>query len=191
LEENKNLKNIVEQLNLEIADKSAIQSENIVLRQQLALSSEKRATSSFIISRPPQLPLDTLLIDAGLDKGIEVGDKVTFGERTIVGSIGRVFSEKSEVVLNSFPDVVSYVYIDRTKEQIEMKGIGGGVMESYVPMDFDVKVGDSVMMSEGMVYLAGVVKVIDSDIALGSKRVLLSIPVNMYRVLLVSIHSKQ
>lgn len=179
ISENEKLSLELEKLKGLVLDNEAIKLENEELRRQIKLIPNPESISSFIVSRPPQVPLDTLLIDKGESDGVYVDKNVLAGDRVFLGNVVRSLKNQSVVSLSSFAGTVSYGFVSRTNEQIEFKGIGGGAMQSIVPIDFDVEVGDKIMKNGSLYYLAGIVSIIEENSSSGFKNVLISLPVNV------------
>lgn len=176
-------------LEVESADYNALKSENEILREALRLRPSEEAISAPVIARPPQVPLDTLLLGAGEDDGLKEGDMVLAGDRVLVGQIVKISRNTATVKLNSFAGNISYGFSERTLEPIEMQGVGGGSMEVRVPIDFDILVSDKIMTEGGKAYLIAGVAGVEEDRSLGFKKVLMALPVNISKSNIVFIES--
>jgi rod shape-determining protein MreC len=182
ISQNTKLLSELENLRLNIADYESIKYENQQLREELNIKPAGDLKAAEVYARPPQIPLDTLFIDRGVADGLNNGDLILAGERILIGKIVKLSKNKSVVALNSFAGAVSYGYVSRTNEPIEVDGVGGGNLEAKVPIDFDIAVGDKVMTAGSLHLVAAIVGSIEEDKSSGLKNVLMSLPVNVSEI---------
>lgn len=187
LEENKTLLQEMENIRVSLIDHEFIKSENDRLHQELKLRPVGNFIGAKVTAKYPQIPLDSLLIDRGTADAINNGDIVLVGERVLIGKIAKVSKNVATVALSSFPDVISYAYIERTNEPLQIKGVGGGSMEAKVPIDFDVAIQDRVMIQSSRTYIVAIVGAVEEDHQSGFKNVLLSLPANISKTSIVFI----
>jgi cell shape-determining protein MreC len=190
IEENDQLLSIIENDDLNKIDYESVKLENQRLRTELGLKPAGDFVAVSVIARPPQVPLDTLVLDKGTMDAIDNENFVLAGERILIGKIVKVSKNKSTLALNSFAGVVSSGFVVRTNEPIDIKGTGGGNMEVKVPIDFDIVVGDKIMMNGATSYLLAMVGAIEEDRSSGFKNVLLSMPVNISKISIVFVESR-
>lgn len=90
------------------ADKALIESlkaENIELRSMLGRKYEAdKSILADVIIRPPKTPYDNLIVDAGEDQGVEVGDLVYAESDYGIGRVSEVYAKSSRVTLFSSSD---------------------------------------------------------------------------------------
>lgn len=189
VEENRNLLNEIEKNRIGLADHESLKYENQKLREALKLKSSEKMIAASIIARPPQVPLDSLFLDKGSQDGLKEGDRVLVGERILVGKIAKLTQNRSTAVLNSFAGISSFAYVARTGEPLEIKGNGGGSIGAKVPIDFDVLIGDKMILGGSTVYLLAVVEMIETDQSSGFKNILLSLPTNISKINIVFLES--
>jgi cell shape-determining protein MreC len=182
MEENAGLLSQLENLRLDIADYESIKSENKQLRDDLKIKPIGNFITSSILAKSPQIPLDSLFIDRGTIDGINNGDVVLASEKVLIGKIAKVTKNRATVALNSFAGVITYGFVERTNEPLEIKGVGGGSMEAKAPIDFDIAVGDKIMMGGPFTFLAAVAGAVEEDKSSGFKNVLLSLPVDVSKI---------
>lgn len=178
IEENSMLTKALEMSKNTTLDYQSLKSENEKLRQELKMKPTESFITASIIAKPPQIPLGSLVIDFGLQNDAAIGDLVLSSERIIIGKIVEVNRNQSVVSLNSSAGFVSYGYISRTDEPIEIQGNGGG-FETKIPIDFDIKIGDKIMSNEPTDFLLAIVGAIEEDRSSGFKNVLLSLPTDL------------
>jgi cell shape-determining protein MreC len=188
ISENAKLSSEIENNVSDMSDLESIKYENQKLREALKMRPVGENVTAIIVARPPQIPLDSLLINGGTNNEIFNNSFVLVGERNLIGKVVEVSKNKSTVVLDTFAGVVTHGFVARTDEIIEIKGTGGG-LEAKMPIDFDIKVGDKIMVNGSAVYLAAVVGAIEEDRSLGFKNVFLSLPVDMSKINMVFVES--
>lgn len=172
----------IENNNFNLISKQVIESENQKLRVELKIKPVGDFISASVVAKSPQIPLDSLFLNKGTLDGFDNGDLVLAGERILIGRIVKASKNRSSVALNSSVGAVSYGFVMRTNEPIEIKGIGGGNIEAKTPFDFDVEVGDKIIVGGSVDYLVAVVGVIEEDRPSGFKNILLTLPVNVSKI---------
>lgn len=142
----------IQELEAEMAGRSgermvveSLLSENIELRSLLNGSTTPRVVAS-IISRPPQLNYDALLLDVGTSDGVHEGAVVYLGRNKAVGVIIRSETHFSVAKLVTSPEVESTVYIIGPDVYTTAIGMGGGVMQVNVPQGLPLEKGDLVVV---------------------------------------------
>ncbi len=188
--ENIKLSSEIEDLNIKLTDYQSLKYENQKLREELKIKPIGNFISASVIAKPPQIPLDSLFLDKGLKDGINKGDLVLVGKRILIGKIIRVSKNKATVSLNSFAKAISYGFVTRTNEPLKIKGAGGDSLEAKTPIDFDIVVGDKIMVANSSNYLIAVVRVIEKDISSGFKNILMSSPADISKINIVFIKSQ-
>jgi cell shape-determining protein MreC len=125
LAENTRLTEEMESLRLSLVDHEIIKEENNRLHFELGLKPVGKFISAKVVAKPPQIPLDSLLLNIGANDSVSVGDLVLASERVLIGRIVSVSGNTATAALSSFPDSVSYGYLARTNEALEVVGAGG------------------------------------------------------------------
>lgn len=182
IKENDNLLIQIENDRINLFDYDSIKHENQKLREDLKIKPVGDFISASVIAKSPQIPLDSLFLDKGIKDGLNDGDLVLTGERILIGKIVKVSKNRSTVALNSFVDTLSYGSVARTNESLEIKGVGGGNIEAKVPFDFDIVVGDKIMVTGSVEFLTALVGSIEEDRSAGFKKVLMSLPLNISKI---------
>lgn len=182
LSQNNDLWDQLENCRLDLLDYQIIKDENQKLRDALNMKPDGNVLTALIIARPPQIPLDSLFLNAGENFGLRGGDLVLASKRALIGKVVEISKSKSVVALNSFAGQISYGFVARTDESIEIKGVGGGNMEVKVPIDFDIKIGDEILTNSDASYLMALVGVIEEDNSSGFKNIIMSLPVNVSKI---------
>jgi cell shape-determining protein MreC len=187
LDENERLQNEIDSHQIKVMSFETINYENQRLRDELKLKPTENFITAGIMARPPQIPMDSLFLDKGSKDGIKSGSLVLAGERILIGKVVEMSRNKATVALSSAADAVSYGYVARTDESLEIKGKGGGGLEVKVPIDFDIVVGDKIMVHGSFNYLAAVVLAIAEDRSSGFKNVMMSLPIDISKIDIVFI----
>lgn len=181
VEENENLKDELTRISLINNENTVLKEENSRLLKMLDLEQDNNLINALVLAKYPQVLLDTLIINKGSSEFIKEGDLVFSQSRVLIGNIVKVSNSNAVVALNSFPDKISYAYVTRTGEPVDVYGIGGG-MNSRLPMDFDLVVGDTLEVRSPYSYLIGNVEVIEENKSAGYKNVLIQNPINVRRL---------
>ncbi len=142
----------VKELQQEVAERegldatlSYLTAENVELRQMLHASSTQRILAG-VISRPPETPYDTMLIDRGSDDGIIQNAPVYYGEGQAIGYVQTVFAKSAQVTLFSSPGVESTVYVFGPNIFTTAYGEGGGIIRLSVPQGIVIQNGNMVIL---------------------------------------------
>lgn len=177
--QNERLQDELAKLKLSLIDYKILQNENNQLRQSLSLTPGSDFFAIKIVARPPQTPADTLILGAGKDFGLVRDSLIFASEGVLVGRVVELSQDRAIMRFSSFPDTVINGYLLRTQEFLEVRGSGGGSLESVVPIDFDIKVNDEIVMEDTEDAVFAIVRSVETYEAAGFKRVLFSLPLNM------------
>lgn len=110
----------------------------------------RHATSSRVIASvlktPDQSPYDTILIDAGTDDSIKVGNFVYAAPHISIGVVEYTYKNSSLIKLYSSPGETYDVYIGENKVIGRALGRGGGNFEVILPHGSLVEENDTVTL---------------------------------------------
>ena len=140
--------------------------------------SSKTVLASVLV-KPSFSPYDTLIVDAGTNEGIEVGDKVTVDGNVFIGQVSEVYTSSSKVILYSSPDYKVLVLVGSNNVEKEAIGIGDGNFKIELPREIDVKEGDSVIIPSISTNIFGIIEKVEAKEADSFQTVLFKSPVNM------------
>lgn len=188
IEENKNMEMQIEKDSVDMADYESLKYENQKLRDILKIKPAGNFIYANIVAKSPQIPLDSLLLDRGTADGLKEGDLVLAADKVLIGKIVKLSKNISTVALDSFAGQVSYGFVARTEEPIEAKG-GGGYLEAQVPIDFDITLGDKIMVHGSGDYMSAIVSSIEEDHSSGFKKIFMSLPINVSKINVVFVES--
>lgn len=152
---------------------TVLEVENQMLEERLAttaaLSSPRsRQVVARVLARPPVSAYDTLILDAGTDDGVAVGDAAfalassASDQGVPVGYVSWASRDFSRVTLFSAPGIESPAWVGEKKNALMVLGQGGGAFTAVVPRDVTVSVGDPIYIGP-LMQRVGTVLRIDSD----------------------------
>ncbi len=156
-EENNKLKQEVISLQTMLSEYKLINQEN-----NSDTENSKGFLNAYILGNPGYTPYDILFIDKGSLDGVLSGDHVLFSSTTI-GFISKVSDKFSQVELLTTNDKLSKARLSISRVPIELKGIGGGVYESYVPIAVNVSVGEGVIFQDNKSIAGKVERIIEKE----------------------------
>ena len=149
-----------------------------------------------VLARPPETPYDTLVIDAGKDNGVSVGDSVSAGGTVFIGSVEEVYAKSARVVLYSAGGESHDALLLSSKNAsgeavpVALSGQGAGSFVGEVPAGTAVSVGDMAVFPGLGERLVARVSAIDPAEGASFKKVYLQFPVNIFTLRFVEVHSK-
>lgn len=155
--------------------------ENEELRTSLfrANAKKKEYIIAAILKRPPEIPYDTAILDAGADNGVVVGMTVTAYGETLIGHIAEVFKNSSKVKLISFPQEETSVILGGSNTAISAKGKGGENLEISLPREITVNNGELITTPGINGLVVGVVEKIESDPSNPFQKIIFRLPTNI------------
>jgi rod shape-determining protein MreC len=176
IQENKTLIN-------SMIDYQILKDENDQLKGLLGRTESKQSfILSNILTKPNRSLYDSIIIDVGINEGIQIGNKVYVDSKIPVGQISKVYNNTSLVSLYSNPDSVTEAVIDGSNATVSLVGRGGGNFEMTIPIDLSSEKGVLVTLpgvsSEVVAVIDGVVSSINEPV----KKVILHSPVNIQNV---------
>jgi len=128
------------------ADREALYQENLDLKARLGRPGIAPARIlGAVLLRPPATPYDTLVIDAGAEEGVALGDYVSAGGSALVGTVSEVYAHAARVQLFSAPGQ-KYNALLRGSIPLNIEGQGGGSMVAQVPSGTAVSAGDTALV---------------------------------------------
>ena len=180
IKENIELKDRVAQLELKVTDHDILEKEIEDLRMEVGRVGNSRRFMASILSKPPNSPYDTLLIDAGTSLGLQVGDKVYLSENIIIGTVMSVTDKTSVTTLFSSSGQKQRATLLRTGTVFELSGRGGANFIVEVPKESDILVGDIFIYPGILQSVISNVYYIDANSQSSFKTVYLRIPGNVF-----------
>lgn len=121
---------------------AVLEAENALLRNIHTTVEHPRIIAD-VVRRPNETPYDTLVVHKGAVDGVVEGALV-YADKTVIGTVVRVFPESALVMLFSTAEVRSPVYVYGPDIFAHAYGMGGGVIRVSVPQGIAIAVGDPV-----------------------------------------------
>ena len=175
-----------------LAEKNAqLTSENaaLAIENQALIQKEVAVTAlgdsgiiAGVVARPPESPYDTLIIAAGLDKGVTLGMEAFGAGGVPLGVVSSVLADFSRTTLFSAPSVVTSGWVGNNSIPVSLRGAGAGAFDATVSHDAGIKVGDVVSVpGPGALPIGSVVRV-DSDPSSSSVTLRIKPALNIFSV---------
>ncbi|MDE1919539.1 MAG: rod shape-determining protein MreC [Patescibacteria group bacterium] len=156
------------------AENAALASENTALAAKAASVSalvsagaKSRKSDSGIlasvVARPPESPYDTLVLAAGKNDGVALGQEA-FGIGSVpLGVVSFVTDDFSRITLFSTPGMTIHGWVGRGNLPLSIEGSGGGTFRASLPRSAGVLAGDTVYAPGEGALPIGTVARIDGD----------------------------
>lgn len=180
--ENARLRAELASSSITMIDRDLLWSENVELKSRLGRPGiNTPRILAAVVARPPQVPYDTLMLDAGADAGIAVEDLVSAGGSAFVGRVSNVYPTTARVVLFSSPGESYQAILTRagtTTLAISVSGQGGGSLVSEVPAGTVVHIGDLVLFSSLMPQIIARVVAVEEGDASSFKKIYMQLAVS-------------
>jgi cell shape-determining protein MreC len=180
VDRNNTLLSDIESLKLKQVDYETIIKENEDLKTTLGRKGESSRVTGAILSKPPESPYDTLVIDIGSNEGILPGSKVYISDTVLIGLVTSVTSHTSLVELFSTGGKKHEANLSRTGATYTLIGQGGANYKLEVPKDSDILWGDMFVYLGGKSSVIGSVYYIDTNSQSSFKTIYLRIPGNVF-----------
>lgn len=163
--------------------------ENEKLKEMLGRTSGGKRVVAAILAKPNRSLYDTLVLDAGINQGATVGDRVFSGD-FVIGTVREVNSGTSKVTLFSAPGETANVLIGNTNISVEAEGLGNGNFSVKLPKEIPVAQGDLIRMPGLNPKFFGTVTNVEQTAASSFQFILFSLPVNVNSISWVEILEK-
>ena len=188
INENQDLRNIIAQNEANKATYNSLVSENNQMKDVLG---RKAINMNFvlagILAKPNRSLYDTLVIDAGSNQGIKIGETVFAFGNIPIGKISEVYANSANVILFSSPKENIEVTISGKDIAISAVGRGGGNFEIILPRDLVIDVGTEIDLPGINHYVLGTVATIVSDPRDAFQKAILVSPVNVQQLKFVEV----
>ena len=183
-----------------VSDRDALYLENLDLKARFLRDARPGIILGGVLTGPPGVPYDTLLIDAGAAQGVAVGDVVSAGGTTLIGTIGEVHHTTASVLLYSSPGqrysvlLVPHGTASTTPTKsvpIELEGQGGASLRGEVPAGTLVRVGDMVVTPGVAGGFVGSVSVVTKKDSESFETLYVTLPINPLELRFVEVWKKE
>ncbi len=188
VKENEDLRNKLNENSNLLINYNSILDENTKLKEILERKEEKtKVVLAAILSKPNINPYDTLIIDAGLNHNIKVGDTVFALGNIPIGHVRDVYPNSSKVILFSNSGEKTEVVVGDKGIFMQIVGRGGGNFEMIMPRDFSLTKGSSVSLPGINSNAVAISQATLSDPRDSFEKALLVSPVNIQEIKFVQV----
>lgn len=151
--ENETLKEEVRRMQAQVLDRNLLEEKVIKLEEIFGRAGSDNRVVARVLAGAGLSPYDTLIIDAGSEYSIAVGDRVVYAGAGVIGEIVEVYENSSKINLYSYPGEERAVFIGPHGVPATARGRGMGNYEAKVPQGSLITIGDEVRMSGGALIL--------------------------------------
>ncbi len=181
----------INELQYEMSNYKTILDENIKLKEILGRNNIKgNILLATILAKPNRSPYDTLLLDVGVEEGVQIGDLVFARGDVPIGKIAEAYNDSAKVILFSNPAEKTEVTISGRDAFLQVVGRGGGNFEMVIPRDFVLDIGTEVVLPGMHNNILAKVESLISDPRDSMAKALLVSPVNIQELKFVQIEVK-
>lgn len=164
-----------------LADFRRLETDNALLREELALG---EGDDSFqvveVISRPWNVPFDVILVELSRPETVAVGQMVRFKQSTLVGEVVERSGAVAKVKLISAPGASVPVLIGEDNIPGVALGSGNGNLAVSLPRSLVVSPGDlAYAASSTEALVVGTVGAVEKDPAESLQTIFIRTPVNL------------
>ncbi len=183
LQENVILKAKVKILEESMGSVSLVEKENQELKNILGnITPDEKVVLSRVLSRPQATPYDTIIIDQGIQSGIEVGDIVLTDGVYAIGYVVETTDTRSTVSLYTTPGVETPATLANANLAVTLVGRGGGNFTLTLPRNITIIPDEYVIIFHTRAYLVGEVLKELSDPRDPEKTIILRSPINFWHL---------
>ncbi|MCF7865031.1 MAG: hypothetical protein K9M11_00805 [Candidatus Pacebacteria bacterium] len=134
---------------------------------------------SVILSRPPRIPYDSLIVDIGEDHDLSEGNLVYAEMDYIIGHIEVVNSNSSVVKLFSAPGEKIDVLVGSSTIPVVAEGRGAGNFYIKVPKNIPIAEGDQILVPGIRPIILGTAEHVDSSEGEAFSHIYFKLPVKL------------
>lgn len=187
---NQKLEDKIQALEARLADYRLLEDENRQFKQQLGfngfLNTGEEGGSQFVVplfarvlTKPPQTPYGSFIIDARSSQGIKKGDIVLTPGRVAIGEVEAVFTGTATVRLFSAPGTETPALLGAQEVPFTAFGRGEGNFVIRAPRDSSIAVGDTVALAGEPLIFLGSINAVLSEPADPFKIAIFRTPLNL------------
>lgn len=185
--ENATLQKELARAQAELADRDALFMENLALKKSLGRpDAQAGVILAGVVMRPPAVPYDTLVIDAGSRQGVIPGALVAAAGGAVIGTVAEAYDSTARVALFSSPGA-EYSALLRGSVPLLMEGDGGGSFSGKIPAATQAAVGDVIVLPGIAGGFAGTISAIVAPEGDSFKTLYLHLPVNLFELRYVEV----
>lgn len=135
-----------------------------------------------ILTYPPQTPYDIIIIDAGSNDFVALGNKVSMTEGPILGLVSEVFPRSAKVRLFTTSGEKTNAVLERNEIPVILEGVGGGNFRISLPRNIDVEKGDRILSRDLSSRLLAVVGDVSAKSTDSFKEIIAKSPANIFNL---------
>jgi cell shape-determining protein MreC len=173
------LQTTIDAQNSSLVSLSVVQSENEILKKELGRTNTIKGTIARVIVPPNRSIYDTLVIDAGVEDTIVVGQEVYAFGSIAIGTVTDVLDNTSTVTLYSAPDRETVGTVTGSDLAVTLIGRGAGEYEVRMPRDIIFQQGGVISQQSLAVHPLATIQKIITDARDPFQRLLAKVPVNL------------
>ncbi len=177
--ENVELRNKLDEANLQILSTTIYKDENKKLKEILGRKEHANMVLAEILSKPNKSPYDIIVIDVGNVDGIVVGQMVIAKGSVPIGEIVEVGKKNSKAKLYSTPGTITEALFEGNQIDLDLKGTGSGGFEITIPKDVEVHVGQAILSKQVYSRIIALISGVVSTEHDSYKKVLAKSPINI------------
>jgi cell shape-determining protein MreC len=170
-------------LKTEMINYKILKVENDQLKELIGrLPSKQNFLLADILAKPDLSPYDTIVVNAGSNLGVTEGQAVYANGNIPIGSVNKIYSSTSLIMLYSNPGQVTHAVLDGSNNAVQLIGRGGGNFEMKIPQELLVDKGALVVVPRAHGTGNEVVAIVEEVMSSTGdpyKKVLLRSPVNI------------
>ncbi|HBH71468.1 MAG: hypothetical protein UU88_C0001G0073 [Parcubacteria group bacterium GW2011_GWC1_42_11] len=185
VKENDILNEALSIMSAQVLDRNLLVERVARLEEALGRSSGDNRVVAKVLVGPGRSPYDTLVIDAGTENGVKVGDLVSYAGSGVIGEIIEAASSSAKIKIYSSYGDEQLVIVGAQHLPVTAYGRGMGNFEAMVPQDSSVVIGDTVVTKENLIL--GAVTFIEEEPANPFKRIFFRVPFNITEINLVEV----
>ena len=181
MKENEILNETISIMETKVLDRNLLEEKVTRLEEALGrVRGDDRVVANVLVGAG-QSPYDTLVIDAGEEEGINIGNMVVYSGSGTIGEVVETTQNSAKIKLYSYPGEEHRVTVGSHYIPVLAIGRGMGNFEAKVPQDSAVFVGDYVVTVSGNLIL-GTVSLIEAKPAEPIKKIFFRVPFNITEI---------
>ena len=182
---NEKLQTELDNIKIQLLSMNAVEQENSALMIEMGREVPTNASSTItrVLSGPNIPPYDSLIIDAGRNEGVSVGDRVISEPNIMLGEVVQVSGYSAKVRLYSAYGSRTDVLIPAGEPLHAVAyGYGGGDFYIELPDIISIEKDMEVLIPGRNNYILGTVGYIEADPNISSQKILVRYPVNIKNI---------
>ncbi len=187
--ENDQLHAEIDRMQAQVLDRNLLEEKVLKLEEALGRAGSDNRVTASVLAGPGRSPYDTLVIDAGAEHGIAVGDVVVYAGAGAIGAIAEVSNSSAKILLYSSAGQEHFVLVGANALPATARGRGMGNFEAKVPQGSVVAVGDTVLLPKDSLII-GVVQLVEENPASPFVTIFFRTPFNIAEIRSVEVIKK-